>query len=127
MAVKKYKKMTNKEKQFNKEFKERMRAEGIIPPVKAKLNRRKFAKEVIEEYKNLQTYGDMFYLQEAISLMLPSINFKSKISLEEIGVLKVLKLAIESKKFKEELKAKGETKYSVGELYEKVIEPIINL
>lgn len=128
MAIKKkYKKMTNKEKQFNKEIREDMRERGILPPVKPKLNRNKFAKEVIEEYKSLKTYGDIIYLSEAIGWMLPSTNFKSKVTPEQIGVLKVLKLAVESKKFQEELKAKGETQYSVGEFYEKVIAPILKL
>lgn len=59
---KKYKKLTNKEKQLNKEFREEMRERGILPPVKPKLNRRKFAQEVREEWEKrrffvLSTYS----------------------------------------------------------------------
>jgi hypothetical protein len=121
---KKYKKMTNKEKQHAKEFREELREKGILPPVKPKLNRKKFAKEVREEW---QEHGDIFYLHKAFGCMIPSGEFETNISPEQIGALKVLKIAIEYKKFEEDLKAKGETTYSVGELYEKVIAPIINL
>ena len=123
-AKKKYKKMTNKEKQFNKELRDKWREEGFLPPIKPKLNRKKFAKEVREEW---QEHGDIFYLFKAIGCMIPSGEYDTKISSEQIGALKVLKIAMEYKKFEEELKAKGETKYSVGELYEKAIAPIINL
>jgi len=49
------------------------------------------------------------------------------ISSEEVGVLKLMKISMEYKKFEEEKKAQGETKYSIGELYEKVVVPILNL
>lgn len=126
MAKKKYKKLTNKEKQENKEIRTELREKGIIPPVKPKLNRRKFAKEVIEEW---QDHGDIFYLLKAVGCMLPSIEIKTKVTIspEQIGVLKALKIAMEYKKFVEELKAKGENTYRIGELYNKVIAPIITL
>lgn len=125
-AKKKYKKLTNKEKQFNKELRDKWREKGIIPPVKPKLNRKKFAKEVIEEW---QDHGDIFYLPRAFGCLLPSIELKTKTAItpEQIGALKVLKIAIEYKKFEEEFKVLGITKYSVGEIYNKVIAPIINL
>lgn len=126
VAKKKHKKMTNKEKQYMKEFRAEMREKGVLPPVKPKLNRKKFAKEVIEEW---QDHGDIFYLPRAFGCLLPSVEFitKTTITPEQIGALKVLKIAMEYKKFEEELKASGVTKYSVGELYDKVIAPIINL
>lgn len=126
LTKKKYKKLTNKEKQLNKEVRTELRDKGIIPPVKPKLNRRKFAKEVIEEW---QDYGDIFYLMKAFDCMLPSVEIKTKVPItpEQIGALKVLKIAMEYKKFVEELKAKGENTYRIGELYNKVIAPIINL
>lgn len=120
---KKYKKLTNKEKQMNKEIRQEMREKGIIPPVKPKLNRKKFAKEVREEWdKN----GDTLYLRGALGAMVPSEHSKN-ISSEQIGVLKLMKISMEYKKFDEEKKAQGETKYSIGELYEKVMAPILNL
>lgn len=128
-AKKKYKKLTNKEKAFNKEFKDRLREEGILPPVKAKLNRNKFAKEVIEEFKDFDFFYDVTYLMSAINYMTPStdLKFRVKVSPEQIGVLKVMKIAMEIKKFEQAVKADGETKYKLMELYEKAIAPIINL
>lgn len=123
-AKKKYKKKTNAEKKMDKEIREELRKKGFLPPVKPKLNRNKFAKEVREEW---QEHGDIFYLHKAIGCMIPSGEYKTKISPEQIGALKVLKIAIEYKKFEKDLEAKGVTKYSVGELYEKVIAPILNL
>lgn len=127
---KKYKRLTNKEKQFNKEFRERMREKGLIPPVKPRLNRNKFAKEVIEEFnKSFKYFEDVQYLYEAISVMKPTISssIKPKISSEQIGVLKVLKIAMGIKKFEDQVKASGEKSYKYGELYEKVINPIRDL
>ncbi len=133
MAVKKkYKKLTNKEKQFRKELREEMREQGIIPPVKPRLNRSKFAIEVVNEFReNFGAFGDDVYLFKAISWMTPDVDMnlkpRPKITPEQVGVIKVMKLAMEIKKFEKDIIAKGETKYSVGELYEKVIAPIVNL
>lgn len=131
MATKrKYKKLTNKEKQFNKELRAEWREKGIIPPVKPKLNRKKFAKEVIAEFEDsFVTYTDIHYLHRAIWLMMPDMESKVKITVspEQVGVLKMLKLAMEIKKFEEGIKVKGETEYTIGELYEKVVAPVLNL
>jgi nitric oxide synthase oxygenase domain/subunit len=85
VAKKKYKRLTNKEKQMNKELMAKWRAEGLVPPIKPKLNRKKFAKEVIEEW---QDHGDVFYLSKAFSWIVPSGETKQKISLEQIGALR---------------------------------------
>ena len=123
MATKKYKRKTNAEKKMDKEIRQELREKGILPPIKPKLNRKKFAKEVIEEWdKN----GDALYLRAALGAMVPSEHSKN-ISSEQIGVLKLMKISMEYKKFDEEKKAQGEMKYSIGELYEKVMAPILNL
>lgn len=127
---KKPKKLTNKEKQVLKGLRAEWREKGILPPVKPKLNRKKFAKEVIKEYEdNFGAYTDIPYLYAAIRWMTPDTEAKIRttVSPEQVGVLKVLKLAMEIKKFEEGVKAKGETKYGVMELYEKVVAPVIKL
>lgn len=125
---KKYKKLTNREKQFNKELRAEWRERGIIPPVKPKLNRKKFAKEVIAEYEDsFGAYTDIPFLYKAIRWMTAGTESKRTVSPEQVGVLKMLKLAMEIKKFEEGIKAKGETKYSVQELYEKAVAPVLNL
>jgi hypothetical protein len=122
--VKKYKKMTQAEKKFRKELREELRADGIIPPVKPRLNRKKFLQDVQEEFKlSVCKYDDVIYLHEAISWFIPSLNFR-KITPEEIGVLKMMKIAIELKKFYEEKLNQGERKYKPSEVYEKIVLPI---
>ncbi|MFT9496358.1 hypothetical protein [Anaerosolibacter sp.] len=127
---KKYKKLTNAEKKMNKEARERLREEGLIPPVKPKLNRKKFSKETIEEFRN--SFGSLYietrylYLYQALNYMLPHEHQRT-VTPEEIGVVKILKLALELKKFEEEKLSKGETKYSPIDLYEKVIKPVVVL
>lgn len=128
MATKKktYKRLTNKEKAWNKEFKQQMIASGLIPPPKKKLNRKKFVKEVRAEYKeHIKTFVDLDYLMEAIAYMLPSEH--EQITSEEVGVCKVLKMAVEIKKYKEALLEAGEEKYNLMELYKEVIDPIRKL
>lgn len=129
MATKKrYKKLTNAEKKSNKEFREKLRTKGIIPPVKPILNRKKFAKEVAEEFKEgFDPYDDIRYLFKAISWMRPALESRERISLEQVGVLKLLKIAIEIKKFGSDLKIKGETKYDVMDLYNVAVAPVLNL
>jgi len=122
-AQKKHKKLTNREKQDNKRFREELRQKGIIPPIKPKLNRKKFAKEVIEEYEN--TYIDLEYLCKAIACMLPG-EF-GKVTPEQVGVVKVLKLAMEIKRFTEEKISQGETTYKVMEMYKEVVAPVLDL
>lgn len=121
---KKYKKLTNAEKRANKEFRAELREKGILPPIKPRLNRKKFAQEVCGEWEE---NGDIFYLVEALGCMIPSGEYDIKITPEQIGALKVMKLAIEIKKFKEDLRAKGETQYKLGDYYKEVIAPILEL
>lgn len=127
---KKYKKLTNREKQINKEVRSELREKGIIPPVKKRLNRKKFAEEVITEFKEtLNGYEKEFYVHRAIACMLPLSDPKIsiKISSEEVGVLKVLKMAIEMKKYLDTLKAEGKNEYIVMDMYEVVVKPILEL
>lgn len=121
---KKYKKLTNKEKQLRKEVREGLREQGILPPVKPKLNRKKFAKEVREEWEK---NGNIFYLIRAFGCIVPSGEFETKITPEQVGALKVLKLAMEIEKFEKELKDKGKTEYNIGEFYKKVVAPVLTL
>lgn len=120
----KKKRLTNKEKQLNKKIRNEMRDAGILPPIKPKLNRKKFAKEVHEEWKS---YGDIFYLTKALNWFAPNGTSKLNITSEQVGALKVMKLAIAIKQFEEESFAKGKSSYNAMELYEKVVKHIIDL
>ena len=130
VAAKKYKRMTNKEKELNKKIRNDLREKGIIPPVKPRLNRNKFAKEVMEEMKSFVFFSNTEYLIDGISCMLPSpgdLENRGRISDQHIVMLKVLKIAIESKKYKENLAKQGIKNYKVAEFYDQVIKPIIEL
>lgn len=124
MANQKRKRLTQREKAENAAIKKMLQGDGVIPPDKLPLNRRKFAREVIAEYEALG--GDaLLYLHRAISCMVgPEM---SHYSAEEVGVLKVLKIAVETKKFMEALEAEGRSQYKVGEYIDKVVFPIRKL
>lgn len=116
-----YKKLTNAEKKINKRIRQEMIEAGYIT-VKPRLNRKKFCKEAEDDFKeNFKTDGDIEYLLEAIIWMLPRFG---NVSLEEVGICKTLKIAMAIKRFKDDLRAKGEKKYSPAEMYEKIIKPI---
>ena len=51
MAAKKPKRMTQREKDERAASRKRLREMGILPPRKPLLNRKKFAAEVLKEYK----------------------------------------------------------------------------
>lgn len=121
---KKYKRMTLREKKLMAELRAEMRAEGTLPPVKKRLNRYKFSCEVQEEWKK---DGDIFHLARVLGWFLPPTGYKDKITPEQIGVLKMLKMAIEDKKFGEELEKEGKARYTVGDYYTRVIKPIKDL
>ena len=57
MAAPKKKKLTQREKTLNARVKKQLQEEGVLPPDKPKLNRKKFAKEVLEEWGEMDTYG----------------------------------------------------------------------
>ncbi|MCD7948295.1 MAG: addiction module toxin RelE [Oscillospiraceae bacterium] len=123
MATQKRKPLTKREKELNARIKKELQAEGRIPPDKPRLNRKKFAEEVRAEWD--ATEDPLFvYLMRGVSVMIGP-SFKGY-SLENIGVLKALKIAMETKKFEASL-PEGTEKYSPMDYYEKVVKPIIDL
>lgn len=124
--VKKRKRLTLKQKEFNRQFKKEMIEAGVYSPPKKKLNRRKFADEVMNEFEEFNIFlEDALYLHRAMNWMMPLR--KGKISPEQVGILKLLKLAVEIKKYMKTKEANGETKYTVDDLFNTVVKPIIDL
>lgn len=122
MAVKK---MTQKERKLRAQAKSKLQAEGIIPPDKPKLNRKKFAKDVLAEWEEMGGITDTLYLLKAIGCMVgPDMR---KVTSEQVGVLKLLKIAVETKKFGTGLSGEGRTQYTLGEYLDKVVLPITRL
>ncbi len=123
---KKYKKLTNAEKKANKEIREYLRAEGILPPRKKPLNRHKFAQEIAKELAEYRpSTWDIAFV---VGFMSPSGDTKLKITDEQLGVLKVNKMAIEYRKYVDRrIEENPDAKITIGEIYDNVIKPIIDL
>lgn len=127
MAQKK-KRLTQREKAERAVIRNKLREDGLLPPVKPRLNRKKFARETWAAF-------DAFYKAEPIRAelsLLKAIGFMAgpdmkEVSSEEVGVLKLLKLAVEYNAFLEKLETEGRTTYTYGELIDEVILPITNL
>lgn len=114
-AQKKYKKMTNKEKQFRKELREKLREDGLLPPPKPPLNRKKFIEETRKLYFDELNYGFESYIMQALSYMLNHHDNKFKTSLEAVGAAKVIQIAFKLKEFQKMKKNMGETTYTILE------------
>lgn len=124
MAQKK-KKLTQREKAERAAIKKQLQEEGVLPPNKPRLNRKKFAKEVFAEFQEMDVFRADYFLRKAIGCMVgPEMR---EVTTEEVGVLKLLKIAVEMDKFSKALEAEGRNQYTIGELAEKVVTPILRL
>ena len=93
MAEKK-KRLTQRQKAERAAIKKKLQGEGLIPPDKPRLNRKKFAREVTPE---------------------------------DVGVLKLLKLAVETDRFLKKLESEGRKEYKLGEYFSEVYDPVKKL
>ena len=125
MAAKKQKRMTQRQKDERAQVKKELQAKGVLPPDKPRLNRKKFAKEVWGEYEAMEPIRREVFLLKAIGCMVGPDMLE--VSPEEVGVLKLLKLAGEMDRFSQRLKADGRDNYTWGELIEEVIMPVLKL
>ena len=124
MAEKK-KRLTQREKAERARIKKKLQEDGVLPPDKPRLNRKKFDREVLAEFGAMDAYSADLYLRQAIGCMVsPDMN---RVTEEEVGVLKLLKIAVESERFSKALEAEGRSQYTIGEYAEKVILPILKL
>ncbi len=125
MAAKKPKRMTQREKDSRAAAKKRLQAEGILPPNKPRLNRKRFAAEVWAEYEQENRSTFDIWLYNAIGATVgPDMR---EVTAEEVGVLKLIKLAIETRKFHERLKDDGRTTYKFQEYLDEVYKPVMTL
>ena len=124
MAVKKrtYKKLTKKDKEWNKQFKEDMITKGFREPDKKPLNRKKFIEETKELWEKRDT-GYLYYIHffTAVSYMIGKREGHNlRFSPEAVGVAKVLRIILRLADFHKGLKDRGETQYKIGDEYEYV-------
>lgn len=126
--AKKQKRLTQRERAERAAIKKQLQADGILPPDKPRLNRGKFARETWEAFEAFYTSEPIWAelsLIKAIGFMVgPDMK---KVTPEEVGVFKLLKLAVEYDAFLKKLETEGRTTYNYGELIDKVILPITNL
>ena len=58
----KKKRLTQREKAERAAIKKQLQADGVLPPDKPRLNRKKFAREVWDEFSEMDVYTADFYL-----------------------------------------------------------------
>jgi hypothetical protein len=102
-----------------------MQQKGILPADKQRLNRKKFAAQVWAEFAEMDVIRADFYLRKAIGCMIgPDMH---EVTVEEVGVCKLLKIAVETDKFMRALEAEGHRQYTLGEYLDNVVLPILKL
>ena len=118
--------MTNREKRERAATKKLLQAEGILPPDKPRLNRKRFIEEAEAEWngRDLECLIWDLYIMRALFYMMGHGRARG-ISPEAVGAAKILKIAIRLHKFETELKENGRDKYSYAEQYE-YIKDILN-
>lgn len=114
----KKKRMTNREKQERAAAKKRLQENGILPPDKPRLNRKKFISEAQTEWVERDTACRIWdvYLTHAAAFMI-NHGGAGKISSEAVGAAKTLKIAIRLRRFDLEMKEAGRDKFTFDELY----------
>ena len=116
--------MTKKERKDLAKAKKRLQAEGVLPPNKPRLNRKKFAKEVNKEWEELEIGGitDISLILNVLAMMTRSGEYGG-ITSEDIGILKLKKCVIEIKKA---LQVEQRSCFTDSELY-KICEEVWKL
>lgn len=115
------KKMTNAEKKRRAQVKKQLQAEGILPPDKPRVNRQKYIEETLEMWKEKSVelgYAQDFWLLTSIMLLITNRDRKFNFTPENIGVAKVLRMAVRLFEFEEKIKQEGRETYKISEQYE---------
>lgn len=120
VRAKKKKRMTAKEIREKAETKRRLQEEGILPPDKPRLDRKRFVKEARELFLEWESYEMLPYLSWGIREMLEKRDSSGRYSLEAVGAAKAIRLAAERAAFEKEKQEAGESGYTVAELYGRV-------
>lgn len=115
------KKLTNAEKKRRAQVKKQLQAEGILPPDKPRLNRKKYIEESLEIWNEKSVklgYAQEFWLLTSVMLLIKNRDRKLNYTPENIGVAKVLRMAIRLFEFEEKIRQEGRTEYKITEQYE---------
>ena len=122
------KRLTQREKAERAAIKKQLQKDGLLPPDKPRLNRKKFARETWAEYEALYKTNAI----QAEVMLIKAIGYMvgpdmEKVTSEEIGVLNLLKIEFELDRFFKGLEAEGRSTYNLKELVDKVVLPIYKL
>ena len=121
--------MTNANRKLRQQVKKQLIADGILPPPKKRINRKKYVEQAWDEYAEQDTgwRSDAYlYLLKSISMMTGHRDRNTLgVSQEAIGAAKVLKIAVAIRKFEAGAAERGETTYNMSELTE-AISPIMD-
>ena len=122
------KRMTQREKKLRVEVRQELREKGLLPPVKPKLNRKKFAAQVNQEFNELLRTDAIraeLCLIKAIGCMVG--KDMKEVSPEQVGVLKLLKIAVDTNTYMKALEDEGIETYTLGDYIDKVVSPVWKL
>lgn len=117
MAEKKRKRLTNREKAERAEARRLCKENGLLPPDKPRLNRRKFLEETQEAWTegiNLLDPTDALHLVKAMAFMLAAPE-TWRVTPEQVGVAKLMRITLDFKQFYKN--HEGEP-VRVGDLYD---------
>lgn len=122
------KRLTEREKKERAKIKKELIAEGLIPPDKKPLNRKKFIEEVRTEFD--QSCDDCYmwdvYVHRAVGVMMTHTDKHFRLSEQAVGAAKVLKIAMRLREFDKKILAEGRTEFKISEQYD-YIKDIIDL
>lgn len=114
-------KMTEREKKERARIRKELRKQGLIPPVKKRLDRKQFCAEAREILRSESFYELTLYLTWAFGEMMAHGEIPESLDKEAVGAAKVLKLAKARRDFEKRRRENGESnRYTLDELYEAV-------
>lgn len=119
------KKMTVREKNQRAKIRKQLKKEGILPPDKPKMNRKKFVQQARSEWDDTGYSIELWvFFSQALQIMLNDTDKSGHISLEAVGVARLIRLVVRLKEFNDMLIKEGRNSFTLKEQYE-YIEDII--
>lgn len=116
------KRLTQKEIRARAAVKKQLQQEGIIPPDKPRLNRKKFIEDTMNQFLDWECPAPLPYLGWALREMMYHRDRSGGCSKEAVGAAKVVRLAMERARFEQEKREAGERTFTVGELMDHVVD-----
>ena len=114
------KRMTQKEIRERAAIKKQLQQEGVIPPDKPKLNRKRFVEDTKEQFLNWNSWSMHAYISLALQDMMDKRDSSGRYDKEAVGAAKVIRIAMEYEKFAREKQEKGEASFTAKELLEHI-------